>query len=277
MMKILEETQSMEVRIRCLQTIHDLQDSIDVNTIKSGVFKSFDKLRTSRDLDPQVSMLMLKIYKKSSDQLGPDEIGNKILPGIIPMLVGPNMSKPQFTEIMSCIKQLLTQIELTKYQTLPDAPVNDQNAATITGGSADPFGGSEENKAGGDFESFDDNKKKASDPFGSSFNAPPSKPATADPFGNSFNPPPQKPVSSDPFANAAKLTPTQPAKIDPFAGAAKPAPMTAPSFPAKTAPAFPAPPKQEMPKPAADPFASIGGAPNINPQSLFTNLGGASA
>ena len=75
MMKILEETQSMEVRIRCLQTIHDLQESIDVNTIKQGIFKAFEKLRSSRDLDSQVSMLMLKIYKKSSDQLGPDEIG----------------------------------------------------------------------------------------------------------------------------------------------------------------------------------------------------------
>jgi len=52
MMKILEDTQSMEVRIRCLQTIHDLQENIDVNTIKQGVFKSFEKLRSSRDLDP---------------------------------------------------------------------------------------------------------------------------------------------------------------------------------------------------------------------------------
>lgn len=52
-------------------------------------------------------MLMLQIYKKSSDQLGPDEIGMKILPGIIPMLVSDKLAKPQFTEIMSCVKQLL--------------------------------------------------------------------------------------------------------------------------------------------------------------------------
>jgi len=67
MLKILEETQNMGVRIRCLQAIHELQESIDVTTIRTGIFKSFEKLRTSRDLDPQVSMLMLKIYKKSSD------------------------------------------------------------------------------------------------------------------------------------------------------------------------------------------------------------------
>ena len=52
-------------------------------------------------------MLMMQIYKKSSDQLRPDEIGMKILPGIIPMLVSDKLAKPQFTEIMSCVKQLL--------------------------------------------------------------------------------------------------------------------------------------------------------------------------
>ena len=50
-----------------MQTIHDLQESIDVTTIKQTIFKSFEKLRTSRDLDPEISMLMLKIYKKSCD------------------------------------------------------------------------------------------------------------------------------------------------------------------------------------------------------------------
>ena len=94
-----------------------------MTTIKQAVFKAFEKLRSSRDLDPQVSMLMLQIYKKSSDQLGPDEIGMKILPGIIPMLVSANLTKPQFNEIMGAVKQLLTQIELTKLATLPDAPV----------------------------------------------------------------------------------------------------------------------------------------------------------
>ena len=59
MLKILEETSSVPVRIKALETFRDLQDSIDVHTIKQGVFKTFEKLRMSRDLDPQVSMLML--------------------------------------------------------------------------------------------------------------------------------------------------------------------------------------------------------------------------
>ena len=107
-----------------------------MTTIKMGVFKTFEKLRTSRDLDPQVSMLILRIYKKSSDQLGPDEIGLKILPGIIPMLVSEKLAKPQFQEIMSCVKQLLQQIELTKLATLPEAT----EAELAAKASADPFG-----------------------------------------------------------------------------------------------------------------------------------------
>ena len=52
MLKILEETSSVPVRIKALETFRDLQDSIDVHTIKQGVFKTFEKLRMSRDLDP---------------------------------------------------------------------------------------------------------------------------------------------------------------------------------------------------------------------------------
>jgi len=45
-------------------------------------------------------MVVLKIYEKSSDVLGADEIGLRILPGIIPMLVSGNLSKTQFNEIL---------------------------------------------------------------------------------------------------------------------------------------------------------------------------------
>ena len=68
----------------------------------------------------------------------------KILPGIIPMLVSEKLAKPQFQEIMSCVKQLLQQIELTKLATLPDAT----EAQLAAKASADPFG-QEESKTGG--------------------------------------------------------------------------------------------------------------------------------
>jgi hypothetical protein len=60
--------------------------------MKLGIFKTLEKVR-SKETDPEICMLILKIYEKSSDALGPDEIGLKILPGIIPMLVSGNLTK----------------------------------------------------------------------------------------------------------------------------------------------------------------------------------------
>ena len=87
--------------------------------MKHNVFKTLEKVR-SKETDPEICMLVLKIYEKSSDVLGADEIGLKVLPGIIPMLVSGNLSKPQFNEIMRITKQLLDKIEKTKLPSLPD-------------------------------------------------------------------------------------------------------------------------------------------------------------
>jgi hypothetical protein len=38
-------------------------------------------------------MLLLKIYEKMGNALGPEEIGLKILPGIIPMLISGTLTK----------------------------------------------------------------------------------------------------------------------------------------------------------------------------------------
>jgi len=104
--------------------IKALQDAIDAATMKASVFKTFEKLR-ARDNDPQVCMLMLQIYQKSSDSLGADEIGTKILPSIIPLLVSSQLSKHQFQEIMSAVRGLLDKIESTKLNSLPDTNQED--------------------------------------------------------------------------------------------------------------------------------------------------------
>ena len=50
----------MQVRIKVLETIKGLQEGIDGATMKSAVFKSFERVRgREKDNDPQVSMLML--------------------------------------------------------------------------------------------------------------------------------------------------------------------------------------------------------------------------
>ena len=51
-LKVLEDTDKVEVRIRVLEMIKALQDVIDTATMRQAVFKSFEKLRSSRDNDP---------------------------------------------------------------------------------------------------------------------------------------------------------------------------------------------------------------------------------
>ena len=60
--------------------------------MKDLLLKSFEKVRQN-ETDPQICMLMLKIYENMAKVLGPEEIGLKILPGIIPMLISGTFTK----------------------------------------------------------------------------------------------------------------------------------------------------------------------------------------
>jgi uncharacterized protein Yka (UPF0111/DUF47 family) len=59
---------------------------IDAQTLKSEVMKSMERVRAN-ETNPIVCMKMLEIYEEIGKILGPEEIGTKILPGIIPMLI----------------------------------------------------------------------------------------------------------------------------------------------------------------------------------------------
>jgi hypothetical protein len=50
--------------------------------------------------------------------LGVEEIGMKILPGIIPMLISGTFTRAQFSDMMSTVRRLLDQIEKHKEKDL---------------------------------------------------------------------------------------------------------------------------------------------------------------
>lgn len=60
--------------------------AIDAQTLKIDVVKSLEKLRIN-DNNPKVCLRMLEVYEEIGKILGPEEVGEKILPGIIPMLI----------------------------------------------------------------------------------------------------------------------------------------------------------------------------------------------
>ncbi len=74
--------------------------------MKDKILKSFEKIRTTEN-DPQVCMLLLKIYEQMARTLGVEEIGLKILPGIIPMLISGTFTRAQFTDMMQTVRRLL--------------------------------------------------------------------------------------------------------------------------------------------------------------------------
>lgn len=52
-------------------------------------------------------MMLLKIYEQMARTLGVEEIGLKILPGIIPMLISGTFTRPQFSDMMATVRRLL--------------------------------------------------------------------------------------------------------------------------------------------------------------------------
>lgn len=84
--------------------------AIDSSTLKNEVMKSLEKLR-AKETDPKVCMKMLEIYEEIGKVLGPEEVGMKILPGIIPMLISAQFTKGEFKDLISSVRRLLDQIE----------------------------------------------------------------------------------------------------------------------------------------------------------------------
>ncbi len=62
--------------------------------------------------------MLLKIYEQMARVLGVEEIGLKILPGIIPMLISGTFTRAQFSDMMSTVRRLLDQIEKHKEKDL---------------------------------------------------------------------------------------------------------------------------------------------------------------
>ena len=106
MLNILEKTNSVELKIKVLETMLELIGGIDQHTMKDVILKGFEKVRSS-ETDTQVCMLLLKIYEQMAKVLGAEEIGLKILPGMIPLLITGTYSRSQFKDMIGSVRRLL--------------------------------------------------------------------------------------------------------------------------------------------------------------------------
>jgi hypothetical protein len=81
--------------------------------------KSLEKLR-QKETEPSACLKLLELYEEIGKILGPEEVGQKILPGIIPMLISGQFTKAEFQSLLSSVRRLLEQIEKYRLPTLPD-------------------------------------------------------------------------------------------------------------------------------------------------------------
>lgn len=86
MCKILDTNAELQVKIEVIETLKHTLKAIDAQTLKSEVMKYLEKLRV-KETDPKICMRLLELYEEIGKVLGPEEVGMKILPGIIPMLI----------------------------------------------------------------------------------------------------------------------------------------------------------------------------------------------
>ena len=117
--KILETASQIELKLEVLDTLTQILNAIDTLYLKNDIMKALEKFR-AKETDPKICMKMLVLYEQIGKQLGPEEVGNKVLPGIIPMLITGNFTKQEFKDIMDAVRRLLTQIEDFRSPTLPD-------------------------------------------------------------------------------------------------------------------------------------------------------------
>ena len=94
-LQILETAKTLDLKIEVLQTVKTVMKAIDAQTLKADVCKSLEKLR-AKENDPRVCMKILETYEEIGKILGPEEIGTKILPGIIPMLITAQLTKDEY-------------------------------------------------------------------------------------------------------------------------------------------------------------------------------------
>lgn len=125
--KILETAKTIELKLEVIDTLKQILNAIDAQTLKTEIMKHLEKLRAV-ETDPKVCMKLLELYEEIAKVLGPEEVGMKILPGIIPMLISGHFTKPEFSNLMSSVRRLLDQIETFRMPTLPDESNNSNDS-----------------------------------------------------------------------------------------------------------------------------------------------------
>jgi hypothetical protein len=125
---ILEKSKDTDLKVKVLNTVHELFDKLDTETIKSQIVKSLEILRKI-DSNGKICMMILEMYERCCKVLTVEEIGQKVLPGLIPILVTAHVSTEEFGKIISSIRNMLKEVEshrLDQLKNVENQPVEEE-------------------------------------------------------------------------------------------------------------------------------------------------------
>jgi len=255
LMLLTENTVPLKIKEVGCEVLIGVLSILDKNFLRDNILKALQILREKIN-EPVICMHLLTLYSGIAGALTPEDIGNKILPGLIPMLISASFTKPQFNKLISTIRTLIDELEKHRLKDLSemdplDQVSNDKSGegnmfAGIKGNFDDPTSALPSTQGEGEFDflSIIEGTNNKQGPKSSAVNTANIKPVDDNPFpnigGSSFPSQPKKSDNSNLFKGLGQPPPnakpaqrienmsmpkkSQPLNFDPFdtSGPSKP-------------------------------------------------------
>lgn len=114
-----EQTIPLNLKEEGCTVLIEILSVLDRNFLRDNILKALQSLRENIN-EPTICMHLLTLYNGIASALTPEDIGNKILPGLIPMLISASFTKAQFNKLISTIRALIDQLEKHRLKDLSE-------------------------------------------------------------------------------------------------------------------------------------------------------------
>ena len=118
-LQVISNTNSRPLKIDFLKKIKELYTKLDQNIINESLLNNLEKIRKA-DNNNEICMTIAEIYEEIAKIVNIEGIANKILPNLISILVGANITKTNFNTIMKLVQTYLERIRKTRFNDLAD-------------------------------------------------------------------------------------------------------------------------------------------------------------
>lgn len=118
-MILTDANMPLNLKEKGCEILIEILSILDRNYLRDTVLKALQWLRENIN-EPLICMHLLTLYNNIASALTPEDIGNKILPGLIPMLISASFTKKQFTQLITTIRTLIDQLEKHRLKDLSE-------------------------------------------------------------------------------------------------------------------------------------------------------------